>query len=169
MQPLRLPEASENSDAVKAFVEHAQKFVDAGFLIVAVDNKTKQGVRYACEAIEALPRSFRKADVKKERIAHLPSNISDTDRKAAEEKQRQRIYTNRDHDEVWRKYSKPTSNLHAPWHTVAEVRPVVLHKRKRGGKLIEEKSFNFANICRDFERADSGLTPKGDFVQQLRL
>ena len=169
MQPLSLPKASENSNAAKAFVEHAQKFVDAGFLIVAVDNKTKQGVRYACEAIEALRRSFRKADLRKERIAYLPPNISDTDKRAVEEKQLQGKFTQHDPDELSRKYTRPASNLYSPWHTVAEVRPIVLHKRKRGGKLVEEKSFNFVNICRELERMDLGRASQGDFVQRLRL
>jgi hypothetical protein len=65
MQVLHLPEAFENFDHAKRHLEYVRKFVDAGFKIVAVDNKTKQGIRYACKAIEALKRSVRKADVKK--------------------------------------------------------------------------------------------------------
>lgn len=169
LQVLHLPEASESSDRLKAFVEHAQKFLDAGFVIVAVDNKTKQGIRYACEAIEALPRSIRKADLKLERVAYLPSNISDSDKKEMEEKHRQRTFTKQDLDEIWRKYASPTSDPHAPWHKVEGVHSVALHKRERGGNLVEEKLFHFENLCRDLERMDSGRSPKGDFVQRLRL
>ena len=60
MQVLRLP-PSDEPVAAQGFVKRARKFADAGFLIVAVDNKTAQSVRYACEAIADLPRSFRKS------------------------------------------------------------------------------------------------------------
>lgn len=165
---LHIP-ASDDPASAQGFVKRARKFEDAGFVIVAMDNKTKQGIRYACEAIEALHRSVRKADLKEERIALLPPNISASDKQAVEEKHRQGIYTKRDHDELWDKYIKPTSDLHSPWHKVEEARPVVLHKRKRGEKLVEEKLFNFKQICRDLERMDLGITPKDDFVQRVRL
>ena len=92
-------------------MEYAQKFADAGFQIVAVDNKTKQGVRYACEAIESMPRSVRKADLELEKTAYLPPGISDADEQAIKEKQQRGEFTQHDLDELWRKYTKPASNL----------------------------------------------------------
>jgi hypothetical protein len=169
IQPLRLPEPGEDPAAAMAFVEHARKFVDAGFEIFAVDNKTNQSVRYACDAIEAMPRSFRKADMDIERIAHLPADISDAERQVVEEQVRQGIFTTADLDELWRKYSKPATSLNSLWNKTEEVRPVVMHKRKRGNSTIEEKLFNFAAICHELEQIDSGLVPQGDFVQRLRL
>ena len=168
MQVLRLP-ASDDLMAAQEFVKRARKFEDAGFLIVGVDNKTNQSVRYACEAIGTLPRSFRKADCGQERIAYLPSNISNADKQAAEEKQRNGTFTKRDLDKLWRNYQRPATSLNSPWNIIEEVRPIVLNKRKRGEKLIEEKQFNFVNICRELERMDSEPHPKGDFIKRLRL
>jgi hypothetical protein len=169
IQPLRLPEPGDDPAAAVAFVEHARKFVDAGFEIFAVDNKTNQGVRYACDAIAAMPRSFRKADMDMERIAYLPADVSDLDRQTAEEKCRQGNFTTADLDELWGKYGKPAANLNSSWNKTEEVRPVVMHKRARDGKLVEEKLFKFVEICHELEQVDSGLVPQGDFVQRLRL
>jgi hypothetical protein len=114
MKVLHLPEAFESFDHAKQHLEYVRKFVDADFEIVAVDNKTKQGIRYACKAIEALKRSVRKADVKKVILYHLPPDISGADRQEMAEKQRKGILTEQDFDELWSKYIKPTNNLHDP-------------------------------------------------------
>lgn len=166
MQVLRLPE-SNDSDAAQRFVEHARLFADAGFLIVAVDKKQNQAIRAAFEAIEALPPTFRKPDLKELMFHHLPPDISDGDKQALEEKQRQGVLTHQDFDELWRKYIKPTSNLYAPWHTTARVQERVFHKRRRQGKLIEEKQFNFESICRRLEAFDNGCI--STFVNSVRL
>ncbi len=102
MQVLRLPEPNEPPDAAQRFVEHARRFEDAGFLIVAVDKKQNQAVRAAFEAIEELPPTFRKADVRQVIVDHLPTNISDADRQAWAEKKRQGTLTQQDFDELWR-------------------------------------------------------------------
>ena len=164
MQVLRLPEKFESFDGAKKILEYARKFVDAGFEIVAVDKKQNQAVRAAFEAIEKLPPTFRKADLKEVMFYHLPPDISDSDRQKLVEKQKNGTLTKQDLDEPWKKW-----DLHSPWHKTATVQEHVFHKRKRGEKLVEEKLFNFDQICRDFERLDSGLTPQGDFVHRLRF
>lgn len=166
MQVLRLPKSSDAKEA-QGFVERARRFADAGFLIVAVDKKQNQAVRAACEAIEALPPTFRKADVKPVMFLFSPPDISAEDKQALEEKQRQGTLTEQDSADIWRKYIKPTSNLHAPWHNTAEVQERVFHKRERQGKLIEKKQFNFESICRQLESFDNGCI--SEFVSSVRL
>ena len=61
-QLLRVPDTDDPKELLH-FAHQARKFKDAGFLIVAVDNKTNQSVRYAFQAVEALPRAYRKADL----------------------------------------------------------------------------------------------------------
>lgn len=168
MQVLRLP-SSDNQAAAQEFVRHAQKFADAGFEIVAVDNKTKQAVRYACKAIESLPRSVRKADLKEERIAYLPEEVSDADRQAVEEKHRQGTFTNSDLTKLWRKYPQNLTSRNSPLNVIKEVHSTVQNKRMRGKSVVEEKLFSFSEICRELERVDSGLATKGDFLQRVRL
>lgn len=167
LQVLHLPEAFESFDQAKKFLEHVRKFVDAGFEIVAVDNKTKQGIRYACKAIESLKRSVRKADVKKVILHHLPPDISEADRQEMAEKERKGILTEQDFNVLWRKYIKPTSNPHDPWHKTASIQERVLHKRERKGKLIEGIQFNFENICHQLESFDNGTI--SDFINAVRL
>jgi hypothetical protein len=165
-QVLHLPE-SNDPDAAQRFVEHARRFADAGFLIVAVDRKQNQAVRAACESIEVLPPTFRKADLKPVMFHHLPPDISEADRLALDEKQRHGTLTDQDFEELRRKYIKPTSNLHAPLIKTAEVQERVFHKRKKLGKLIEEKLFSFRDICRQLEAFDNGAV--SDFVNAVRL
>src|SRR6266542_68367 len=167
MQVLRLPEPNDAPDAAQRFVEHARRFEAAGYLIVAVDKKQNQAVRAAFEAIEKLPPTFRAADLKEVMLHHSPPNISDADKQALAEKERQGTLTHQDFAEIWKKCIKPTSSLFAPWHTTAEVEERVFHKRKRQEKLIEEKPFNFESICRQLETHDSGQS--SDFVNRLRL
>jgi hypothetical protein len=166
MQVLRLPEPND-PEAAQRFVEHARRFADSGFIIAAVDKKQNQAVRAACEAIEALPPTFRTVDLKQEMFHHLPPDISDADRQALAEKQRRGTLTDQDFDELWHKYIKPASSLNAPWNNTAEVRARVLHKRPRKGKLIEEKQFNFESICHQLEAFDNGTI--SDFVNVVRL
>jgi hypothetical protein len=167
MQVLRLPEKFESFDGAKKFLEYARKFVDAGFEIVAVDKKQNQAVRAAFEAIEELPPTFRKADLKEIMFHHLPSDISDSDRQELAEKQKKGILTKQDLDELWSKYIKPTSNLHAAWSKTATVQERVFHKRQRNGKLIEGIQFNFENICHQLESFDNGTI--SDFINAVRL
>ncbi len=166
MQVLRLPEPNDPV-AAQRFVDRARLFADTGFLIVAVDKKQNQAVRAACEAIEALPPTFRKADLKQVMAHHLPPDISDADQQALEEKQRQGTLKPHDFDELWHKYIKPTNNPFAPWHQTATFQERVLHKRQRQGKFIEEKQFNFESICRQLEAFDNGTI--SDFVKAVRL
>jgi hypothetical protein len=166
MQVLRLPE-SNDPDAAQRFVEHARRFADQGFLIVAVDKKQNQAVRAAFEAIGKLPPTFRKADLKEVVFHHLPPDISDTDRQVLAGKQKKGTLTQKDFGDLWRKYSKPTNNLHAEWQKTAEVQERVFHKRQRRGKLIEETQFNFENICRQLESFDNGTI--SDFINAVRL
>ena len=83
------------------------------------------------------------------------------------EKQRKRILTEQDFNELWSKYIKPTSNLHDPWHKTASIQERVLHKRERKGKLIEGIQFNFESICRQIESFDNGTI--SDFINAVRL
>lgn len=165
-QVLKLP-SSNDPVAAQGFVEHARRFADAGFLIVAVDKKQNQATRAAFEAIGALPPKFRKADLKWVMFHHLPPGISEADWLALDEKQRQGTLTDQDLDELWQKYIKPTSSLNAQWDTTAEVQERVFHKREKLGKLIEEKLFHFEEICRQLEAFDKGLV--SDFVNAVRL
>jgi hypothetical protein len=167
LMKLRLPEKFESFDGAKRFLEYARKFVNAGFEIIAVDNKTKQAVRLACKAIEAMPRSFRKADLKEVVSHHLPQNISDADRQALLKKKNERTLTKQDLDETWDKHIQPTSNLNAAWHKTATVRECVFHKRQRNGKLIEQIQFNFESICRQLESFDNGAI--SNFINAVRL
>lgn len=106
MQVLRLPNPAESASAAQAFVTYAQKFVDAGFLIVAVDNKTKQGVRYAAEAIERLQRSFRKADLIEIATPHLPADLPQAEIDALEKKRKKGTLTHVDISAAWRTHDE---------------------------------------------------------------
>ena len=168
LQVLRLP-ATDDPDEALAFVKHARLFEDAGFLVMAVDNKTRQSVRCAGQAIEALSRSFRKADMKEVIVHKLPRNISAADSEKMERKQRQGNLTQKDFDKVWAKYRQPTSSLNAEWHVTAEVRQLITDKRQRKGGLIESKRFDFLRICRELEDFDAGKGLHSGFVQSIRL
>jgi len=166
MQVFRLPQ-KDDPGAAQGFIERLRRFVDAGFLLVAVDKKQNQAVRAACEAIEALPRTFRKADLQTVGIDYLPPETSEAEKQAIEAKRKQSTLTREDFDRLWRKYVKPTSDLFAAWHTTGSVEQWILHKRKRGSELIEQKQFNFQAICRQLEAFDNGLI--SDFVNGVRL
>jgi len=166
MKDLSLPESNDPA-AAQAFVEHARKFADAGFLIVAVDKKQNQAVRAACKAIERLPPTFRKVDLKQVWFHKLPPDISEADKEALADKQRQRTLGVEDFEQIWKRYLKPTNSLLTPWRQTAEVQKRVFNKRNRKGKLIEEKQFNFESICRQFEAFDGGAV--SDFVNAVRL
>jgi len=168
MQVLRLPESSDAKEA-QGFVEHARRFADAGFLIVAVDKKQNQAVRAACVAIEALPPTFRKADLKLVKFHLLPPDISEPDKLAWNEKHQQGTLTEQDWKELWSKYleTHPNTNPFAPWHQTARVENRVFHKRQRQGKLIEGKPFNFESISRQLEAFDNGCI--SEFVKSVRL
>jgi len=171
MQILRLPESSD-AEAAQGFVEHARRFVDAGFIIVAVDKKQNQALRFAFEAIKTLPPTFRKADLKHVISHRFPPDTTDEERRQLEEKERQGTLRQEDFDKLWQKHLKPINNLHAQWHQIAQVEDHVLHKRTRigrtpGERLIEEKPFNFTDICRQLEDFDSGR--HSDFVSRVRL
>ncbi len=168
MQVLHLPQLNCTPDSAQRFVEHARKFADNGFIIVAVDKKQKQAVRAACAAIEALPPTFRKADFEKYVVYGVPPNISQADEQELKQKEKEGTLTNQYMDELWRKYPPPpTNNLSAPWHKIAEGRERVLHKRPRKGKAIEGEKFNFEKICHELESFDNGCV--SDFVNAVRL
>ena len=183
MQVLQLPKSSEGPEAAKSFVEHAQKFADAGFLVVAVDNKTNQSIRYAFNALKSLPRSLREPDRGEERTAILPANISNEDLREVERKFRQGTFTESGLEKLHRKYPAPGAYSKrvgeqvmeqavgriSPWVARAGVRPAAMNKRRRGANVVEEKLFNFGEICRDFERVDLGHVPTSDFIQRIRL
>lgn len=168
MQVLRLPESNNNDTNTAAqFIEQARRFAEAGFLIVAVDKKQNQAVRAAFEAIQALPPTFRKADLKRRVFHHFPPQISDADSKTLKDKHSKGALTHKDLCEIWLKYNKPSNALYAPWHQTAEVQERVIHKRLRQGKPIEERKFNFETICRQIEAHDAGKP--SDFVRAVRL
>ena len=166
MQVLRLPPKNDPTEAQR-FVERARRFVDAGFLIVALDKKQNQAVWAAFEAIETLPPTFRKADIKPVMCHHLPPGISKAERAAVEKKGKLGTLTDRDIARLCRRYDKPTSDLFEPWHKTAEVREYVLHKRRRQAKLIQKNQFSFERISRQLEAFDDGMI--SDFVNAVRL
>ena len=101
MNVLHLP-TSDDAVAARAFVKHARKFEDAGFLIVAVDNKTKQSVRYASQAMESLQRSFRKADLVEISTPHRPPDLPQSEIDALEKQRKAGTLTYDDILAVWR-------------------------------------------------------------------
>src|SRR5262249_8167537 len=114
-----------------------------------------------------LPPTFRKRDFKQITFHHLPPGVSNADMKALENKRRAGTLSDKDFDDLCRKYGKPMSSLATPWNKTTTVEERVFHKRKRQGKLIEEKQFNFESICRQLEAFDSGKI--SDFVEAVRL
>ena len=134
---------------------------------MAVDNKTNESVRCACDAVEKLDRSFRKADVMMKTIGYLPPNISAEDRNLIEEKRRQKTLTEDDLMEMSRKYDPPTASLSGKWNQISAHLPFVTDKRRHSGKLRELKKFHFDNICRELEAFDSGK--RSDLIERLRL
>jgi hypothetical protein len=168
LQKLNLPKPGETPDAAQRFVEHARQFADNGFTIFAVDTKQHQAVRAACAAIEKLPPTFRKSDLKPVMVYRVPPNISQADEQALKQMEQQGTLTSQYMDELWRKYpSKPTNSVNAQWNRIAEGQVRVLHKRPRKGKLIEGKQFNFEGICHELEAFDNGCV--SDFVNAVRL
>ena len=168
MHLLRLP-ASDDPAEAQAFLRHARRWADAGFLIVALDKKQNQAVRAAFEAIAKLPPTFRSADLKPIMLHRLPPNVSAGDERALEQKKRRGTLTGQDFDKLWSKYIQPTTNPLAPWHHVAEGREEPMHKSTQRGKLMEEKRFKFESICGQLEDLDSGKISRSDFVDRLRL
>lgn len=65
---LRLP-SKEDPEAAMQFLRTAKRFVEAGFIIAAVDNKTKDAVMHAFTAIKHMPRSPRAADLVLKKLA----------------------------------------------------------------------------------------------------
>ncbi len=111
MQVLRLP-PPDDPELAQAFVKHARRFVDAGFLIVAVDNKTGQGVRYAAEAIQRLQRSFRKADMVDVEVAYIPDDLPQTECDALEKKRQDGTLTVHDISEAWSRSEQRRDEKH---------------------------------------------------------
>ena len=168
MHVLRLPIENNDGAGAKGFVELARRFEDAGFLILAVDKKSNQAVRYAFEAIQKLPPTFRKADVYLELVHFLPSGISRRDKRIVDQKFSRGTLTEHHLGKVWEKYHKPPAAGSAPSdYRITTVQRCVIHKTRQGKKLVEEKKFKFDDICRQLEAHDAGQP--SDFVGRVRL
>lgn len=176
------------------FIEYLRRFEDAGFIFVAIDHKSSQRDKYALNALRKLladlPPTFRKQDLRTLVQHYLPSNISESDRQALEEKERQGTLTEQDCDEVRSKYRKPNYNLNAPWTATATYYAVPAGKRKGARPtrkyaasfsfsqmfkckcnpvLLEEKRFDFPKLFAELADLDDGKIQQSDFVQRVRL
>jgi len=169
---LRLPEKDDPDEAL-AFVKRVRRFADSGFVLVAVDHKTKQSDAYALRALKKIlaksPRTFRKADLRLHIQFHLPEDTTEDEKQLLRDKEQQGILTPKDFDELWKKHLKPNSDPFAPWTVTETVSTVPIGKRKRGKSVAEEKRLDFPKLFAEVADLDNGKIPKSDFVERVRL
>ncbi len=139
VQRLYLPATNDPAEAV-AFVKHARRFQESGYLAFAVDCKTAKAVQAASEAItsEFVP-SIRRQDIEWKGRELKSATVADS--------------------EAWETFyefqpfplHKRTSNL-------------------RGRERISEgQIFKLQRVCREFESFDKALGFGSKFVESVRL
>ena len=175
----RVPPSDDAGLAV-AFVKCARKLADAGFLIVAVDNKTKQSIHYALQAIEVEPRSYRSNELLEVRIPQLSQEEqAERDRfweqwpamkqKFDAEREASCIKLSKEDEERITELFVNSVLIGGHVNPREVVTHMVTNKRMRKGHVVESRTFSFVKICREFEDLDSGKISQSDFVGRLRL
>jgi hypothetical protein len=155
------------------FVRKLRRFVDAGFLIVGINQTSKQSSSYALKCLTkklaTSPPSFRKADLKGLQTIHLPEKISKADEERVQQKAKRGSFSEKDAQDLWDKYTEPTNELGSAWHKTSSVNVVPANKRKRKETLVAEKIFALFPILEQFVQLDTGRIKESDFVSRLRL
>lgn len=173
----KIPQLPAASYSLKPFVDYLRRFEEAGFIFVAIDHKSRHRDSYAINALRKLlahlPPTCRKQDIELHLEHHLPPGIFDAEKLTLEEKQRNGAIKQKDLEDFYDKYTKPTRGLMIPWHEVATIREKQSGKRtrrtKKSSALVDEMRFDFPKLFAELADLDNGKRENSDFIARLRL
>jgi hypothetical protein len=163
---LIIPPLNEQSGGL-GFLKHVTKLSDAGFVLVAIDNKSREAFNYGIQLLQRCfktRRSFRAADIYYQ-FPEKPLPVRSLDEDYA------RGYT-------WDKVSKMSKAQRlgvamAEQAQVVHAECLAINKRrKKRGKghadlILEEKVFEFQELCKGLESFDDTGEPS-DLMRRLR-
>ena len=158
---------SLNEQSASPFLKELTKLSDAGFVLVAIDNKTSEAFKYGIQLLQRYfkgKRSFRTADINykfPEEAPAVPSLNDDYVLGYTWDKISKMSKAQRDALGVAMAQKADADAIHA------EAR--VIGKRRKQHEVRAEKVFEFQEFCKELERFDETQRPEDrGLVKRLR-